>query len=101
MIMSRKEELLHIIGDDKALVKLVDEVCFLEGQLDYLKTLPQINVNPKNPAQQKATPASKQYKEFLQQYTNCIKIIERISGDDNGDDVSPLRKWAAKYVDTE
>lgn len=101
MIMSRKEELLQIVGDDKALAKLVDEIIFLETQLDYLKTLPQINVNPNNPAQQKATPAAKQYKEFLQQYTNCIKILAHISGDDGEKDVSPLRKWAAKYVDTE
>lgn len=96
--MSRKEELLKIIGDDnKTLIRLVDEVVFLEKQLDYLRTLPQINVNPNNPAQQKATPAAKQYKEFLQQYTNCIKILAHI-GDDNENDVSPLRKWVAKYV---
>ena len=95
--MSRKDELLNLIGDDKALVKLVDEICFLEKQLEYLKTLPQINVNPDNPAQQKSTPASKQYKEFLQQYVNCIKVLAHVSGDDETD-VSPLRKWAEKYI---
>ena len=95
--MSRKDELLNLIGDDKALVKLVDEICFLEKQLEYLKTLPQINVNPDNPAQQKSTPASKQYKEFLQQYVNCIKVLSHISGDDDTE-VSPLRKWAEKYI---
>ena len=95
--MSRKEELLNLIGDDKTLVKLVDEVCFLEKQLEYLKTLPQINVNPDNPAQQKATPASKQYKEFLQQYVNCIKVLAHVGGDDETE-ISPLRKWAEKYV---
>lgn len=100
--MSRKEELLNIVGaDNKILIKLVDEVCFIEKQLEYLKSLPQINVNPNNSAQQKTTPAAKQYKEFLQQYTNCIKILAQVNGDDNDNDVSPLRKWAAKYVNTE
>ena len=99
--MTRKEELLNLIGDDKTIIKLVDEVCFLEKQLEYLKALPQINVNPNNPYQQKTTPAAKQYKEFLQQYTNCIKILAHVTGDDNNEDVSPLRKWASKYVNTE
>lgn len=99
--MDRKEELLNIVGDDKIILKLVDEVIFIERQLDYLKQLPQINVNPNNPYQQKATPAAKQYKEFLQQYTNIIKVLAHVSGDDNENDISPLRKWAAKYVNTE
>ena len=98
--MGRKEQLLQIIGNDAALLKLADEVCFLETKLAELKKLPFINVNPKNTAQQKATPAAKQYKELLQQYTNCIKILEHICGEDGENDVSPLRKWAAKYVDT-
>ena len=96
--MDRKDELLQIIGDDKILIRLVDEVIFIESQLEYLKTLPQINVNPNNTMQQKATPAAKQYKEFLQQYTNIIKVLAHVSGDDNENDVSPLRKWASKYV---
>ena len=100
--MDRKKELLNIIGDDnEILIKLIDEIIFLETQLDYLKTLPQINVNPNNPAQQKTTPAAKQYKDFLQQYTNCIKILAQVSGDDSEKDISPLRKWATKYVNTE
>ena len=67
--MTRKEELLNLIGDDKTIIKLVDEVCFLEKQLDYLKALPQINVNPNNPYQQKTTPAAKAPK-------NGVKIPE-------------------------
>lgn len=96
----RKNELINIVGDDKVLIKLVDEIIFIEKQLDYLKSLPQINVNPNNPAQQKATPAAKQYKEFLQQYVNCIKVLAHV-GEDNENDISPLRKWASKYVNTE
>jgi hypothetical protein len=59
-----------------------------------LKKLPFINVNPKNPMQQKATPASKQYKEFLQQYNNCLRLLFRLSGDmGETEEESPLRRW--------
>ena len=67
---------------------------YLETQLDYYRTLPMINVNPENPMQQKATPAAKLYKEFLQQYTNVVKVISRITTNENEQDESPLRKWA-------
>lgn len=99
---NRKKELLNLIdGDEELLIQLVDEILFIENQLIALKKLPFIKVNPKDQTMQKATPAAKQYKEFLQQYTNCIKILAHVSGDDSENDISPLRKWAAKYVDTE
>ena len=97
--MNRKEELLKIIckADSQNEVKaarLVEEVVFLEDQLVELKKLPFISVNPKNPALQKATPASKQYKELLQQYNNSLKLLFRLSGDyGESEEESPLRKW--------
>ena len=91
---NRKEELLNLIdGDEELLIQLVDEILFLENQLIALKKLPFIKVNPKDPTMQKATPAARQYKEFLQQYTNCIKILAKASGLDAEDEESPLRKW--------
>lgn len=97
--MERKEELLKIINkagsqNDIKAAQLVDEVIFLEEQMIELKKLPFINVNPKNPMQQKATPAAKQYKEFLQQYNNCLRLLFRLSGDmGETDEESPLRRW--------
>lgn len=92
--MTRKEELLNLIeGDKDLLAQLVDEILFIEDQLISLKKLPFIKVNPKDPTMQKATPAARQYKEFLQQYTNCIKLIGKASGLDTEDEESPLRKW--------
>lgn len=93
--MSRKKELEKIVGKDNELVsQLVDEILFLENQLIQLKQLPFIKVNPKNNSQQKSTPAAKQYKEFLQQYTNCIKVLARVTGQDDKEEDSPLRAWA-------
>lgn len=98
--MTRKEELEEILGDDLALKPLIDEIIFLENQLEELKKLPFIKVNPKNPMQQKSTPAQKQYKELLQQYANILKIVARSVGVDENDDESPLRKWVKQHVDS-
>lgn len=102
--MSRREELLNIIPEDSTdlITDLIDEIIFLEGKLTELKKLPFIKVNPENPEQQKSTPASKMYKEFLQQYVNCVKVIEsviyrdkRLDGEESEE--SPLRAWFKKY----
>lgn len=98
--MDRKTELLKIIckagdADRVKAEKLVDEVVFLEKNLEELRLLPFIKINPKDPTRQKATPAAKQYKELLQQYNNTMKLLLKISGDLNGDpeEESPLRSW--------
>lgn len=99
--MDRQAELLSIISksgsdNDIKAAQLVDEIVFIENQLVELKKLPFININPKNPMQQKATPAAKQYKELLQQYNNSLRLLFRLSGDLGGEveEESPLRKWA-------
>jgi len=99
--MSRKEELLKLIEYDIALVPLIDEVVYLEGQLDYLRDLPKIKVHPTDSSKQKPTPAAKLYKEMLQQYTNIIRILLRATGTDESEEESPLRKWMKEHVNTE
>lgn len=98
--MTRSEELKKIISkagtdNDLKAAQLIDEIVFIEERLKELKKLPFIAVNPKNPAQQKATPASRQYKEMLQQYNNSLRLLFRLSGDlgADQDEESPLRKW--------
>lgn len=99
--MDRKEELLKVIEHDPALVPLIDEVIFLEGQLEELKKLPFIKIHPKDPTKQKATIAQKQYKELLQQYVNIIRVLIRATGTDENDEESPLRKWVKQHVNSE
>lgn len=99
--MDRKEELLKLIDNDITLIPLIDEVVYLESQLDYLRELPKIKVHPKDPAKQKPTPAAKLYKEMLQQYTNIIRILLRATGTDESEEESPLRKWMKAHVDSE
>ena len=88
----RKAELLECIDNDIKYVNLVDEMVFLEEQLRSLRKLPMLKVNPKNKMQQRTTPAQKQYKEFLQQYTNIIKTLAKI-GESDAEEDSPLRAY--------
>jgi hypothetical protein len=93
--LDRKEKLMKLVNNSNAdvIVPLIDKLLFLENQLEQLEKLPMIKFNPNNPEQQKTTPAAKLYKEFLQQYTNVVKIISHVTGDENESDVSPLREW--------
>lgn len=91
--MNRNEELLQLINNDATLLQLVGEMVYLEEQLDYYRSLPKIKVHPMDPTRQKATPAAKLYKEYLQQYTNIVKILLRATGTDESEEESPLRKW--------
>ena len=65
------------VDPDKAAVvmPLLPQVVFMEERLDFLKTVPHIRIHPKNPARQEVTAAGKQYKEYLQQYNNTIKVL--------------------------
>lgn len=96
--MERKEELLKIINNETALVPLVNEMVYLEEQLDMLRELPKIRVHPKDPSKQKATPAAKMYKEYLQQYVNVVKILLKATGTGETDEESPLREWMRQHV---
>ena len=95
--MTRKQELMKVFEDVEnvkdVITPLIDDVVFLEERLNELRALPFIRVNPKNNADQKATPAAKQYKEFLQQYNNCIKILCSVLTKNAAEDESPLRAF--------
>ena len=95
--MNRKDELLKIfaeIEDVKGIITpMIDDVVFLEERLTELRGLPFIRINPNNNAEQKPTPAAKMYKEFLQQYNNCIKILCGVLSKNGVEDESPLRSF--------
>ena len=92
MEQDRRTELEALI-DDITLKPLIDEMLYLENKLEEVKKLPFIKVHPNDPTKQKATPAAKQYKELLQQYTNIIRLLQRSTGENDENEQSPLRKW--------
>lgn len=96
--MDRKEELLKLVeklDKDSRLIaeRMVEDILFLESQLEMLRGLPFIQVNPNNKAMQKTTPAGKQYKALLQEYASLIKLLLTASGKGDTDEVSPLRSY--------
>lgn len=100
--MERKEELLNVfknVDESKKtiVIPLIDDVVFIESQLEKLKKLPFIKVHPTNPELQKPTAAGKQYKELLQQYNNCIKILIGTVSKGEIEEESPLRAYLKRY----
>lgn len=96
--MNRKETLLGIcktldVETLKLIDPLIDQLVFLEGKLDYLKTLPFIVVKPDDPTKQKATPAYKQYKDLSQSYLNALKVVNSALGIESETVESPLRQY--------
>lgn len=59
-----------------------------------------MKVHPKDATKQKVLPAAKLYKEFLQQYINALKVLQRRAGAEDTEEVSPLRKWMNEHMDT-
>lgn len=96
----RKNTLIKLfkeVGEIKDLIEpMIDDVVFLEKKLNELRELPFIKFNPNNSSQQKVTPAAKQYKELLQQYNNCIKILCSVIDKTGSEDISPLRAYLEK-----
>ena len=95
---AREQELLRLAaaaGNEDKARQLCKDLAFIEEQLQNLKLLPFLRIDPNNPEHQKATPAARQYKELLQQYNNGLKLLCKICGDfdDNAAEESPLRAW--------
>ena len=97
--MDRKEELLKLLNNDITYVPLITEMVYLEDQLDELRELPKIKVHPEDKTKQKATPAAKLYKEYLQQYTNIVRILMKATGTDEIEEESPLRRWMNEHIE--
>lgn len=61
---------------EKALFdSLIDEVVYYECEMERLKKMPFLSVNPKNPARQKMTAAARLYKEYATSYMNALRIL--------------------------
>lgn len=98
MDMTRKEELMEEVKNDLMLEPLINNLVYLEKELERFIVLPKIKVDPVDQQRQKATPASKLYKEYLQQYINALKVVIRSAGIDQVEDDSPLVKWMNEHI---
>lgn len=96
--MCRFEELFKSVENDETLKPLIEQMVYLEGELETLKELPKYKIHPNDPTKQKITVAGKLYKEYLQQYINVVKVVVRITGIDESEEESPLREWLKNNV---
>lgn len=102
--MNRKTQIIDYIkkirpDDVKILTPLVDEVVYLEEQLEKLREIPLIEYHPEDKTRHRTTPGAKLYKELLQQYNNAIKTIVVKTGTDGEDEESPLRAYMKKRIE--
>lgn len=102
----RAEELRKVFeGVDenkrKIVMPLIDEAIFLENQMQALKAYKFIKVHPQNPELQKVTAAGKQYREFLQTYTNIIDKLCRIFSNEEQGEESPLQQYFKMKLERE
>lgn len=95
MVINRKESLLNLFKeiDSKELItQSIDELLFLEEQLQELRQVPHLKYHPTNKNISKRTEAGKLYKDYLQQYNNLVKsLISVLQKNDTENDDSPLR----------
>lgn len=98
--MCRFEELFKSVENDETLKPLIEQMVYLEGELETLKKLPKYKIHPNDPTRQKITVAGKLYKEYLQQYINVVKVVVRITGIDESEEDSPLRDWMRKNANS-
>ena len=103
--MTRKQEILKYIKENRPnelnfFSPFVDDVVFLEEQLEKLRKLPFIEIHPSDPSKQRSTASGKLYKELLQQYNNCMKTIAVKTGGDESEEESPLRKYMNQRLET-
>lgn len=91
---AKLREIARAAGEEEKAAELVDDIAFLEQRLQELRRLPFLRVDPNNPERQRPTPASRQYKELLQQYNNSLKLFCKLCGDLREEEAeSPLRAW--------
>lgn len=96
---NRKEELLATVDNDTRYEPLIDEMVYLEEELERLRQLPKIVVHPKDPTKQKPTPAARMYRDALAQYSNIVRILTRATANDGDEETSPLREWLKKRTE--
>lgn len=94
---------MAMINKNMTKTEVESHIIFLENRLRELKELPFLRINPKDKTQQKTTPASKLYKELLQQYINLIKAYIVITKDESKDKKTSLDipEAFAKFLEKE
>lgn len=80
-------------GQRELVDRLIDELIFMEKQLDEVKKLPFLKVHPKNPMIQQQTDAFRAYKSLIQQYNNAVKTLAVVFNRAAASEEHPFAQW--------
>lgn len=95
---NQEQQLKKLSKNEKALENLIENIIFLENQLNELKKHPFIEVSSKNPAKTRVTPVAKLYKEFMIQYISAMKVLLTVNRTTSSEGESPLRQWVLQRL---
>ena len=99
----RREELAALFanvdpGEKILITKLIDEVVFLEEDMDRLRSWPFIVEHPTRKGITKSTPAAKLYKEHSQSYMNALRILINVLRKTDTDAADELLKKLEEFA---
>ena len=102
--MTRKEELLNIIGDSALLIPVVDEIVFIENQIKEMQERAEregfYKYNKNNPELKKPDrDAERRYKDLSQMHDSKLRLIARITDTGESEEDSPLRIWMKEHIE--
>ena len=94
--MSRADDIRELFDSETLVLigPLIDELTFVESQIEALKKEPMIRYHPKDRAIQKATPSGRLYRDMLAKESEIVRILASILHKSNSDsEMSPLREY--------
>lgn len=96
--MDRKQELLKLLedaDDNKKILlsKAIDELLYLEEQLEEIRKVPFIIIHPTDKTKQKITASGKAYEKYYQLYLTALKTLNSLLNKDLLDDDDEFDKW--------
>lgn len=80
-------------------IKIIDNIVYLEAELEKITKLPFIQYEKGNPYKQKQLPASKLYVSLSQQYNLALKTFDALIGGNTEEDNSPLRAYLKNLME--
>lgn len=94
--MSRADDIRNLFDSETLVLidPLIDELVFVESQIEALKKEPMIRYHPKDRAIQKATPSGRLYRDMLAKESEIIRILASILHRSSVEsESSPLREY--------
>jgi len=94
--MTREDDLKSLFSGSTLVMvtPLIEELVYIESQIESLRKEPMIRYHPSDRSIQKMTPAARLYKDLVAKETDIVRTLTTILRRSESDgDVSPLRAY--------